>query len=328
MNLRFIACLLMTLFTTATALVVQQSAPAKPAQANKSEERVKVSLCDIKKDPGAYNHKLIEITGFISHGFEDFTFFDTACSDWPQIWLEYGGTNASGTMYCCGVTSARRRPKPLVVEKIPVALVGDALFQQFDKLVQRRPDSIVRATLFGRFFAGELQTFGEKRMWGGYGHMGCCSLFVIQQVLSVDPQNSTELDYRASAEQPNIDQAGCGYTFLTGDGLTDESIEAQSRADAGKEDWAFSDPRRVAAEGLARRINVDVGSIVLQQTKQEQGRFIYEWRPLGKKATYMVVVSRPYWLSFHAKDRNRVAWVLAAAYESSCTGRNSVRRIK
>ena len=158
--------------------------------------------------------------------------------------------------------------------------------------------------------------------------MGCCSLFVIQQVLSVDPQNSTELDYRASAEQPNIDQAGCGYTFLTGDGLTDESIEAQSRADAGKEDWAFSDPRRVAAEGLARRINVDVGSIVLRQTKQAQGRFIYEWRPLGKKATYMVVVSRPYWLSFHAKNRNRVAWVLAAAYESSCTGRNSVRRVK
>jgi hypothetical protein len=42
----------------------------------------------------------------------------------------------------------------------------------------------------------------------------------------------------------------------------------------------------------------------------------------------MVVVSRPYWLSFHAKDPKRVAWIVAAAYESSCSGRNSVERIK
>src|SRR5688572_13745873 len=88
MNFRFITCFVMTLFIAGTALVVQQSAPVRSAQLNKSEERVKVSLCDVKKDPAAYNHKLLEITGFVSHGFEDFTFFDTACSSWPGIWLE------------------------------------------------------------------------------------------------------------------------------------------------------------------------------------------------------------------------------------------------
>lgn len=329
MNFGFIACLLLVLFASGTGLVALQTTPVRPAQSNKSEERVKVSLCELKKDPAAYNHKLLEITGFVSHGFEDFVTFDTACSSWPGIWLEYGGTTASGTMYCCGVTSARSRPKPLVVENIRIELVSDERFSQFDKLIQRRPDSIVRATLLGRFFAGERQTFGTgESFWGGYGHMGCCSLFVIQQVVSVDPQDSTELDYRASAEQPAINAVGCGYKFLTEITSTDESIKAQSRADDGQEDWAFSDPKRVATEGLARLINVSAGSIALRQTKQAQGRFIYDWKPSGKKATYMIVVSRPYWLSFHAKDRNRVAWVVAAAYESSCGGRNSVQRIK
>jgi hypothetical protein len=48
---------------------------------------------------------------------------------------------------------------------------------------------------------------------------------------------------------------------------------------------------------------------------------------LVRRATYMVVVSRPYELSFYAKA-NRVAWVAIAAYRSSCGKDNSVTRIK
>jgi hypothetical protein len=32
----------------------------------------------------------------------------------------------------------------------------------------------------------------------------------------------------------------------------------------------------------------------------------------------MIVVSRPYWLTFYAKDARKAAWVVVAAYESSC----------
>jgi hypothetical protein len=42
----------------------------------------------------------------------------------------------------------------------------------------------------------------------------------------------------------------------------------------------------------------------------------------------MVVVSRPFLLSFYAKDPKRVAWVVIAAYDSSCGTTNSVTRIK
>src|SRR5260221_4835692 len=84
--------------------------------ASRGEEPIRVNLCDLKTDPETYNHKLIEVTGFASHGFEDFGLFDPSCPSFPYVWLEYGGTKKSGTMYCCGVSADRNRPKELVVE--------------------------------------------------------------------------------------------------------------------------------------------------------------------------------------------------------------------
>jgi len=172
------------------------------------EEPIKVNVCQLKDDPAAYNHKLVQVTGFISHGFEDFTLFDPTCPPWPGIWLEYGGTAASGTMYCCGVTVARNRPKQLVVENIPISLVDDKRFREFDKLIQRRPDSVVHATLVGRFFSGERTHDPVTVSLGGYGHMGCCSLLAIQQVISVDHQDRDDLDYGAFPDQPDITKVG------------------------------------------------------------------------------------------------------------------------
>ena len=152
-----------------------------------SEEPVKVTVCELKTDPAAYNHKLVQVTGVVSHGFEDFTLSDAACPAWPAVWLEYGGVTNSGTTYCCGVSAARKRSKQLVVEGISIPLVADRHFHEFDRLIQQRPVSITRATLIGRFFSGKKETTKDGN-WNGFGHMGCCSLFVIQQVVSVAPQ--------------------------------------------------------------------------------------------------------------------------------------------
>lgn len=301
----------------------EQSPGAGEAQA------VKVQLCELKKDLSAYNHKLIEVAGFVSHGFEDFTLFDPACPSWPEVWLEYGGTAKSGTMYCCGVTAERSRPKPLVVEKITIPLVGDAQFLEFDRLLQRRPDSVVRATIIGRFFAGEQVKYPGGTSWGGYGHMGCCSLLAIQQIVSVDPQDRDDLDYGASADQPDIEKTGCGYKFLTPIRPYEDLIKAQQEAEQRGSDWAFADAQRVAAVALARLLKLDEKTITdLKETRRAQGRIVYQWQPTAKKTSYMIVVSRPYWLSFYAKDSQRVAWVVAAAYESSCGRGNTVTRAR
>jgi len=44
-----------------------------------------VTVCQLKGDPAAYNHKLVEVTGFVSHAFEDFSLFDPTCSSWPGV---------------------------------------------------------------------------------------------------------------------------------------------------------------------------------------------------------------------------------------------------
>ena len=285
------------------------------------EEPRRVTACQLKKDPAAYNHKLLEVTGFISHGFEDFTLFDPSCPTGLDVWLEYGGTAASGTIYCCGVTADRSRLKPLVVEGFPITLIEDERFRAFDRLIQQRPDNVVRATIVGRFFPGKQQHSRGGVFWGGYGHMGFYSLFTIQRVLSVDPDNRADLDYRASPDQPDIDKdkTGCSYRDLVPVESTASSLAAQQQAERGQSEWPFTDPQRVASDALARFLNIESTTITdVRQIRKSQGRVLYEWKPKEKRETYLVVASRPYWLSFSAKDPQRVAWVVIAAYESSC----------
>jgi hypothetical protein len=141
----------------------------------------KVSLCALQADPAAHNHKMIDVRGVVSHGFEDFTLSDPRCDDQLGIWLEYGGMVNSETVYCCGVKGGPRT-KALAVEGIATRLIDDALFRRFDARVRSRGDVRFRARLIGRFFAGLKQRTPKGEFWGGYGHLGCCSLLVIEQV--------------------------------------------------------------------------------------------------------------------------------------------------
>jgi hypothetical protein len=145
----------------------------------------KATVCGVRANPLAFNHKLIEISGTVSHGLEDFTLSDPGCNRSYRLWLEYGGLTSAGTVYCCGATGNRRRRKPLTLEGITVPLVDDATFTRFDTAVQTKAQGTLRATVVARFFAGELKHWPGGRSWGGFGHLGCCSELVIQQVLRV-----------------------------------------------------------------------------------------------------------------------------------------------
>jgi len=298
------------------------------------EPVAKVTVCQLKSDPSSYNHKVVEVTGFVEHAFENFSVYDPTCPSWPWIWLEYGGTSKSGTMYCCGVSADRSRPKELVVEKIPIPLVVNKEFADFDKAIQPpfrsgQNGAVVHATLVGRFFSGRKIKYPKREVWGGYGHMGCCSLLAIQEIRSVDTENRSDLDYGAKPDQPDIGKTGCGYRFLLPLGETKALLNWQRKADAEGSDWLFSDPRRAASETLSSLVGVDEASLqTMKMTHEAQGRKVYEWKPEGKQQSYMIVVSRPYWLSFYSRDPSRVAWVPIGAYESSCGGNNSVTRIK
>ena len=279
-------------------------------------EPEEVSICQLIADPAKYNQKLVKVTAFLSHGFEDSGIYDSSCESRFGVWYEYGGKNSTGTMYCCGVTAARDRPEQITVENIPIPLLVDENFQKLDQLLHQPADTVVHGTVIGRFFSGEKSKAANgKDWWRGYGHMGCCSLFMIQQVVQVDPRDRTNLDYRASADQPDLDKFGCGnYRILTDSDSFKTFIDTQRAADEGINSWAFDDPLRVAVELLAKLTGKEASSIREVQLKRHtESRMVYEWKPSRNRTTYMVVISRPYELSFHAKT-DRVAWVPIAAY--------------
>src|SRR5262245_50182698 len=84
------------------------------------EAPIEVTVCEIKHNPEAYNHKLIKITGSVHRGFEVFTLSDDSCTNADSlgtfIWLEFGGAKGSEVMYCCGVSANPVRSAPLIVE--------------------------------------------------------------------------------------------------------------------------------------------------------------------------------------------------------------------
>ena len=312
------AKLLLVLLLAAPPLLAQSSRPSEA-----ETEAHRLTFCDLAANPAAFDHELIRITAFVSHGFENFTLSDPSCSEQRehfQVWLTYGGKTQSSTVYCCpGEDGREPRSRPLTVEDIQVPLQTDQTFEQFTNLLKAETDTTARATLVGRFFAGGKETGKDSTYWRGYGHMGCCSLFVIQSVEAFDPHTKTGLDY--SAEAGWYEKEGCevgSLRWLKHISVSDVSsakfaIREQEQADSGERAWTFADSAKVAQESLKPYFEERIPT--LRNVKHAPGRQVFRWRD-GKKLV-VVVVTRPYWLSFYAKSQS-VAWIATMVKEGEC----------
>lgn len=315
--LKVLLALLMSAFPLSGQVVQSSSSGA-------AQEPRNVTYCELGRDPAAYNHELIRLTAFLTHGFEDFQLAEPNCPDLPydfSVWVTYGGKVQSNTIYCCpGEGGKKARSKSLTVEGVQVPLLDDFVFHQFTHLLEKEPDTTVRATVVGRFFAGEKwQSPLGSTLWGGFGHLGCCSLFVIQRVESFEPHTRKDVDY--TAEAGSYEENGCssgrGYSYsgLRYVSLTDpeEAIAEQALADSGERAWAFTDPQRVAVESLKSFYKDRV--LLLRCVKKTPARQVFRWE--DGKTVITVVVTRPYWLSFYSKSGS-VAWVSTMIGEAHC----------
>lgn len=287
-----------------------------------ADEAIPVSVCQLKKDPPAYNHKVVEVTGFVIHAARNFTIYDPTCPSWPAIWLEYGGSINSGTVACCKSLSDRHRAKPIVIENIPLPLTDNQLFEDFDKVIQPpfragQSGAVEHATVIGTFFAGQQMETATEHYWGGYGYMGCCSLLAIQEIKEADTQWRDDLDYGESNEKLDLPDPDCTLRTLLPDEQNAALMQAQHEADNGPRNWTFTDPARVAEDALGHLVKKKTSGAALKLARDSAARKTYQWS--GKNKTYTVVVSRPYWLSYYARDSKQVAWVAVAAYETSCS---------
>lgn len=281
-----------------------------------NEELLEVSVCDLKKSPEKYNHKLVEVTGFFSQGFEDFSVSDPECNSEQLIWLEYGGMAKSGTIHCCNETIANTRPKPLEIENITIPLVGDEKFKNFRELLSHSNGTGVSilATVEGRFFSGRKKQRPDKTYYGGFGHMGGYSLFAIQKVIRIDEFRGENLNYFLEPDFPEYEDADNHEFFRLSD--IKERIELQRSADNGERKWSFENPQKVATETLSNNLKIDEKSIVrLRIINKMKDQVAYKWIQLSTGETFITVVSRPSWLSFYAKNKHKVAWIPVALYK-------------
>lgn len=277
---------------------------------------MKATVCQLLSDRKAWDHKLVEVTGFASHGFEDSNFYDPTCPGRYDLWMDYGGKLSTGTMSTVS-NSNRTRPVSAVVEGIAVPVVDDALFHRFDDFLhQDAPMGInVHATVVARFFAGRILHYPDGDLWGGYGHLGCCSLFVIQQVLNVDDQRRPDLDYSDTPEQPSCHS----FQGVMNDTQT-QPLTAQHRAEQGEQAYAFTNDHDVAVAAMKSSVNdLKADDLTLKVTSHNSYRSVYLASVRGSASSYMIVLSRPYWLSFYAADPAKVAWVVLALYRMPCS---------
>ena len=193
------------------AVPIALLAVSAPNAERRSVSTETVSVCAVAGDPAAHNHKLIDVSGIVSHGFEKFTLTNQNC---PQsiVWLEYGGRLNSDTVSCCGNTAQAPRPAPFAIDGVAVPLIDDAMFHRFDDRIREGGDAKFGAALRGRFFAGEKRRSASGgEFWAGFGHLGCCTLLVIQQVLSVDEQITPKM-----AKSRATSQSGAPATAKVG----------------------------------------------------------------------------------------------------------------
>jgi hypothetical protein len=80
---------------------------------------------------------------------------------------------------------------------------------------------------------------------------------------------------------------------------------------------------------LTRDAKIDPLKLILTKTLSNAYRVNYVGKVRGSKVRYLVVLSKPYWLSFSAADPAKVAWVVLSASETcDKDGPNTVRVLK
>jgi hypothetical protein len=286
-----------------------------------SEVTPTVSLCELIQDKARFDRKRLRINAFVTYGFENFQLADPDCDRDANVWLTYGGTARSGAVYCCpGEGGTKERRENVRIEGIEVPLRRDAMLEDFRKLLSETHDTTVYVTLTGWFFTGRKNEAGRVDSLAGYGHLGCCSLFVIEGVEDFEPHHDPHLDYSAEAgwyEEGSCQSSSMRYlrhVSLHDPAQTLRAIRQLEAAEQGDRAWAYDEPERVAHEAFVLFYPHEEPAVTL--LRKGDARQVYQWKKGYKRV--LAVVTRPYWLGFYT-DRGAVPWVATHIKEIDCS---------
>ena len=296
------------------------------------------TVCEIAASPEAFDGKLLRIHAYISRGFEDSTLHDPSCPEealvnWrgsstpvPKIWSDFA--NEVGYWKVKGYAP----------------LVKDDQLRLFRRLLDERSRThqMTGATMTGTFYSGKpLKVNGRATTLRGYGHMGCCSLFVISTVESVDTDYANDLNYSAGDWNVGL-PLGCTSEQMLGLPTNEMLLAWQQAANQGQDEWRY-DAKQTAEDQLRKLKSGSFGSTsggttrllvpgksdlsapadsrpaeTLLETASTTFLKRFEWIEGDQTAHFVIVVTRPYWLLKTAGTPERVIWAPAAASVLNC----------
>ena len=302
---------------------------------------IDTTVCQLRSSPAEFDHKLIRVNAYLSLGFEEAGMHDPFCQE-NSLTTQQSSNHEKWDFW---VEFADQADHEGVKDFLP--LVEDAQLRKYSNMLSQRDDQMLRAVLIGTFYAAKAPEdtgAGEISFLGGYGHMGCCHLFVVSQVESVGAQYSADLDY--SPHWRTSEPRSC-YSHKTYKVPTDEEIHSwQQAANNGDGLWRL-DPMKVAEEQLdAMRTGrfKDSGWLdseaeipedpeqaryflappdarpteTLVEASSQSFRKTYEFIAPDRKARLVIVVARPYWLEELAGSSAKVIWTPVAAARVTC----------
>jgi hypothetical protein len=299
------------------------------------------TVCQLRSSPAEFDRKQIRVNAYLSLGFEEAGMHDPTC-------LENSSTNGQRTNrdeHDFWVEFSDEAEHEGVKDFLP--LVEDAKLQQFHDVLIQRDGQMPRAVLIGTFYAAESPQGSkpeEISFLSGYGHMGCCHLFVVSQVESVETQYSADLDY--SPSWSTSEPRWC-YAHETFDIPTYADIRSWQQAANNGADLRRLDPKKVAEEQLgALRFGrfKDTGWLAseagipedpegaryflappdarptetLVEADSQSFRKSYEFIAPDRKSRLIIVVARPYWLEELAGFAAKVIWTPVASAKVTC----------
>lgn len=302
---------------------------------------IDTTVCRLRSSPAEFDHKQIRVNAYLSLGFEEADMHDPSC-------LENSSTNGQSSNHDergFWVEFADEVEHEGVKGFLP--LVKDAKLQQFNDVFNQRDGQMPRAVLIGTFYEAKPPQGSEPgkiSLASGYGHMGCCHLFVVSQVESVETQYSAALDY--SPYWRTSEPRWC-YSHQTYGIPANADIRSwQQAANNGADLWRL-DPLKVAEEQLeALRFGrfKDTGWLdseagipedpeearyylappdarpteTLLEANSQFFRKTYEFIASDRKSRLIIVVARPYWLEELAVSAAKVIWAPVASAKVSC----------
>jgi hypothetical protein len=209
-----------------------------------------VTVCQILAFPQDFDQKQLRIDAYLSGQFESARLVDRSCPDEAYV-------NQLKTDRTIWWEFANEVEQEGVKGYLP--LVENGSLQQLGELMNQRIGQMPRATLIGTFYAAEPLTPPEPNEINfprGYGHMGCCHLFVVSRVEWVETSYAADLDYSAawSARLPR----DCYSLEDAGIPSNDVLRAWQKEAISETNDWRH-DPLKVAQKHVAGIANIAAG---------------------------------------------------------------------